>query len=705
MGAISFSLDQGLLDELLRVMPLELFLETGTFQGETLALVRPKFRQCISIELSEKHYAAARTRFAGNAAVDLLLGDSARLMEGLRGRFAGTPTLFWLDAHWCAAEDAAGERSQCPLLAELAAIGQLAAHSVVAIDDARFFLSPPPQPHEISDWPDFDDVLRALQRLSNQHALACFNDILLFVPRPILPKIRPYLHQHGFNLLSYADKARGYDALLEQTRAKERELVNVHDSAREREQALRKSMAEANHLREQLLAKEEDRLAAYEGARLGQEALQRSAAEADRLRAEAAELVKQLATKEADRLGAHADAERLRAQATDLSEQLATKEADRLGAHAEAEQSRAQATDLNAQLVAKERVIQSLARTCDERMDLINKLAFTGERPLANAAKVASYRLRGPLDRLRRTWQVRSQAWLCRQTPYHIAKLVQYDPRPMKPERFPSGRPPQEWPRICIITPSYNQAQFLVRTMESVLSQGYPKLAYGVQDGGSTDDSTRIITERISRLTHAESAPDEGQADAIQKGFRKLYPANRDIMAWLNSDDVLMPGTLEFVGRYFATHPEVDVLYGHRVIIDEHDREVGRWFMPRHHADTLRWFDLVPQETLFWRAKCLERIGGLDPSFHFAMDWDLLVRFEEAGFHIHRVPYFLGCFRVHTAQKTSTRIHTLGEQEMTRIRRRTHGRDVAHWEIHEQLDAEIGRSALVAMMARFGFRH
>lgn len=304
-------------------------------------------------------------------------------------------------------------------------------------------------------------------------------------------------------------------------------------------------------------------------------------------------------------------------------------------------------------------------------------------------------------QRMLNNWQGR----LADVTPFPLGKLQQYQPRTQQLEKFPRKASPSTWPRICLATPSYQQGQFLERTMLSVLDQNYPNLAYGVQDGGSTDESTTIINRHISRLSHAESAPDKGQSDAIRRGFAQLHPTSDDIMGWLNSDDILMPGTLHFVGNYFARHPEVDVIYGHRVIIDEQDREIGRWFLPRYHSDTLKWFDLVPQETMFWRARHYQEIGGLDDSFQFALDWDLLLRFEEAGCNIRRLPYFLGCFRSHGEQKTSAKIQSVGENEMTQLRRRTHERQVPPKEILKHLNDEINRSAMIEWLHRHGMRY
>jgi len=258
-----------------------------------------------------------------------------------------------------------------------------------------------------------------------------------------------------------------------------------------------------------------------------------------------------------------------------------------------------------------------------------------------------------------------------------IGVLRHYAPRTLRwDERMPAPRlRDATLPQVAVVTPSYGQEAFIERTLRSVLDQQYPRLVYGVQDGGSKDGSAGIIARYAPRLHYWESAPDRGQADAIQRGFARLAPllAPDAIMAWLNSDDLLAPGSLRFVAEYFATHPEVDVVYGHRIIIDDDDREVGRWIMPRHDPATLEWIDYVPQETLFWRKRAWDRVGGIDPSFQFALDWDLLARFQQAGCRLVRLPYFLGAFRVHAEQKTSQAIHTVGAEEMRRIRTRFHG--------------------------------
>ena len=129
----------------------------------------------------------------------------------------------------------------------------------------------------------------------------------------------------------------------------------------------------------------------------------------------------------------------------------------------------------------------------------------------------------------------------------------------------------------------------------SVLDQSYPNLLYVVQDGGSKDGSVEVIRRHADRLHAWASEKDAGQADAIRRGFARVESelGPDDVMAWLNSDDLLAPGSLAFVAGYFASHPEVDAIYGHRIIIDEADGEIGRWVMPRHDPETLEWIDYV----------------------------------------------------------------------------------------------------------------
>jgi glycosyltransferase involved in cell wall biosynthesis len=238
------------------------------------------------------------------------------------------------------------------------------------------------------------------------------------------------------------------------------------------------------------------------------------------------------------------------------------------------------------------------------------------------------------------------------------------------------------------VTPSFAQGDFIERTMFSVFGQGYPSLEYAVQDGGSTDQTVDVLRHHEAALSHWESTPDAGQADALNRGFART---SGEIMAYLNSDDLLLPGSLAYVARYFAAHPSVDVVYGNRVLIDELDRRIGIWVLPRHDDATMTLLDFIPQETLFWRRSVWDAAGGaFDTSFGFAIDWDLLLRFRDSGARFARLPRFIGAFRVHEAQKTQ-RQQELCDTECDRLRLRVHGREVPHSEAVERVAPYIQR--------------
>lgn len=258
--------------------------------------------------------------------------------------------------------------------------------------------------------------------------------------------------------------------------------------------------------------------------------------------------------------------------------------------------------------------------------------------------------------------------------------LYQHEPKHFYlPLGYFRARAPKATPTISIVTPSFNQGWFLEQTINSVLAQGYPRLEYVIQDGGSTDQTLEILKRYQNSFTHWESAPDRGQTHALNLGFRH---ATGEIMAYLNSDDLLLPGALNYVARYFVAHPKVDVVYGNRILIDEYGAEVGRWVLPPHDNEVLTWRDYIPQETLFWRRSLWEKVGGaFDESFHFAMDWDLLLRFRDAGAKFAHLPRFLGAFRFHPSQKTSAQMADTGAKEIRRLRERSHQRTVTKEEI------------------------
>ena len=280
-----------------------------------------------------------------------------------------------------------------------------------------------------------------------------------------------------------------------------------------------------------------------------------------------------------------------------------------------------------------------------------------------------------------------------------IGRLRHHEPRPLRvPVRYLRTRAPEPTPAITIVTPSYEQGRFLDRTIHSVVSQQYPALEYVVQDGGSSDETLEVLRRFDPLLTRWVSEADNGQADAINRGFRET---TGDVMAWLNSDDLLLPGSLAYVARFFVEHPEADVVYGHRLMIDEDDGQIGAWILPRHNDLALTLADFVPQETLFWRRRVWEAVGGrVDASFQYAIDWDLLLRFREVGARMVRLPRYLGAFRVHDEQKT-TAFHALGLDECRRLRSRVHGRNVPIEEVVDRLKPYLVRHILTHTRYRF----
>lgn len=301
---------------------------------------------------------------------------------------------------------------------------------------------------------------------------------------------------------------------------------------------------------------------------------------------------------------------------------------------------------------------------------------------------------------------------------HQLPTYAAHAPQTLRPEIFPARSKPSHL-RLAIVTPSYQQARFLLQTMRSVLDQPEVQCDYFVQDGGSTDGSVEIIKELASspnpprplvppqpRLAAWQSARDRGQTEAIARGFAQTSGGPDDLMAWINSDDFYLPGALAYVADYFSRHPAVDVLYGHRIIVNDESQEVGRWVLPRHSDAVLQLNDYVPQETMFWRRRIWDKVGGLDLSFQFAMDWDLLLRFQAAGAKIVRVPYFLACFRIHPQQKTSAAIHNVGQREIDLLRARANGRTMqpAELESHPQLIRYLRRSDFYDSMWRLGIR-
>lgn len=274
----------------------------------------------------------------------------------------------------------------------------------------------------------------------------------------------------------------------------------------------------------------------------------------------------------------------------------------------------------------------------------------------------------------------------------------QHSPRPLDLHSLPAASSlPKPVPAIAIVTPSLNHAPFLGATIDSVLSQNYPALYYHVQDGGSADGSIDILKRYGDKISW-HSAPDGGQADAINQGFAGV---DCEIMAYLNSDDILLPGALACIANFFEARPEIDIVYGHRIFIDYAGSEIGRAILPAHSSEALRYAGYVPQETMFWRRRVWDAVGPMDTKFQYALDWDFMLRAQVAGFKFARLRRFLACFRVHDAQKT-TKNYELGRKEMQSLRLRNLGYVPSQLEISSALAPYLLRQFIFHWGYRLG---
>jgi hypothetical protein len=206
VGAFNFSVDVDLVARLRQVLPLSVFVETGTFEGEAIARMLPFFDELHTIELAPNYHAAAVERFRDQPKVTVHFGDSRHVLATLRPTLEHRAVVYWLDAHWCAAAGTAGATSQCPLLDELDAIAPLNDESAVLIDDARLFLAPPPAPHDVGEWPRFQAVFEKLLGLGANHETMVVNDVIVFYPRPCRSAISGYARSHGVDLLAQAHR-------------------------------------------------------------------------------------------------------------------------------------------------------------------------------------------------------------------------------------------------------------------------------------------------------------------------------------------------------------------------------------------------------------------------------------------------------------------------------------------------------------------
>lgn len=216
-----------------------------------------------------------------------------------------------------------------------------------------------------------------------------------------------------------------------------------------------------------------------------------------------------------------------------------------------------------------------------------------------------------------------------------------------------------EWPRITVITPSFNQAEFLEQTICSVLNQDYPNLEYFIIDGGSADGSRNIIEQYAGHLSYWTSETDNGQAHAINKGLER---ATGELIGYLNSDDYYLPDALRSVGRYHRHHPDVDLLHGRCRIVDRHGNKLEDRFAAIQAYNELLdlwgvWWQKrnFVQPEVFWSRRATEKVGLLREDLQQAMDYEYWARILRAGGKVGSVDLELACFRIHPEQKSARR--------------------------------------------------
>ncbi|HEX3968961.1 MAG TPA: glycosyltransferase family 2 protein [Edaphobacter sp.] len=221
----------------------------------------------------------------------------------------------------------------------------------------------------------------------------------------------------------------------------------------------------------------------------------------------------------------------------------------------------------------------------------------------------------------------------------------------MDPRSAPGKIGVTPWPSISVVTPSFNQARFIGEALSSVRSQHYKKYEHLVIDGMSTDGTVAILQNWNADEMSWVSERDSGQSEALNKGFRR---ATGDIIGWLNSDDRYRPSCFEYVAHTFQTYPEVDVIYGDYLVVDESGetiairREIDFSAFILHYHRVL----YIPTTTTFFRRRIFDEENWLDEKLHYAMDLEFFIRLSQRGYRFMHIPRLLADFRLQPNSKT-----------------------------------------------------
>lgn len=221
-------------------------------------------------------------------------------------------------------------------------------------------------------------------------------------------------------------------------------------------------------------------------------------------------------------------------------------------------------------------------------------------------------------------------------------------------------------PKISIVTPSFNQARFLEQTIRSVIDQQYPNLEYIIMDGGSTDGSIDIIKKYEKHLTYWKSERDNGQADAIYRGFEM---ATGEIIAWINSDDYYLANAFHSVETIFCRHTDAAFIIGGHYTVDENGNMLEKYpSFSQDFESLLVWGQHMPQMSSFWLRKTFFDVGGFDRNLHFAFDYDLMLKLTKRKKAV-QCKHYLSVLRGHASTKSNTIWHTHGLPEVERLQK------------------------------------
>jgi glycosyltransferase involved in cell wall biosynthesis len=263
----------------------------------------------------------------------------------------------------------------------------------------------------------------------------------------------------------------------------------------------------------------------------------------------------------------------------------------------------------------------------------------------------------------------------------------------------------KEFKKIVIVTPSFNQGKFIEETIKSVLKFNYPNLIYVIQDNFSTDKTKKILRKyEMNKKVRIFIEKDKGQADALNAGFSKY---KGDIYAYLNTDDVLVPGVLYFVNYFFLKNKNIDLIYSHRAIINENNQIIGRWILAPNDNCVNKIVDFIPQETIFWSNKLHEKIVNkykkpFNDKLKFAMDWDFILKAIKLKANFKRIPFVFSKFRVHNKSKTISVYKDIGVKEVNKLRKKYLRRTRLTNEDNKIIQNYVLKSALFSLLYDLG---